>query len=97
MISSLRLITLDLTGTVYRFTKPPFLQYQETAKEYNVIVSENEIKQAFKTNWSKMNEKHPHFGSTTHHDSMNWWTDLVHGTFKGESVPHVLPTNPPSS
>eukprot|EP00094_Tigriopus_californicus_P011427 TCALIF_11032-PA protein Name:"Similar to Uncharacterized protein C4orf29 homolog (Mus musculus)" AED:0.08 eAED:0.11 QI:77/0.5/0.33/1/1/1/3/129/655 len=82
MLSSLKVLTLDLTGTVYRFTKPPFLQYQETAKEYNIVVNENDVKQAFKANWSRMNENHPHFGSTTHHDSTNWWMDLVHGTFE---------------
>jgi len=86
--TKLRLITLDMTGTVFKFKRAPLLDYIAVARKHEVdekhlssdLVQRNWV-QAFK----HMSSTHPHFGSTTHVDSKDWWLNIVHGAFKEAS------------
>ena len=82
--SGLRLLTLDLTGTVFRFRKPPFVSYQEMAAAYGVDTDLDKIRNGFLGAWKTLNASFPHFGSTTHGDSKAWWHSLVHDVMKGD-------------
>ena len=86
MVSRLRLLTLDLTGTVFRFRKPPFVQYQEMAAAYGVDTDVDNVRKGFLTAWKTLNKSFPHFGSTTHGDSRTWWHELVHDVMRGKSI-----------
>ena len=62
----IRLVTLDMVGTVIRFSRPPVVQYQEVAAAhgYNNI-DLDKLGASFKHQWISMNRDFPHFGSTT--------------------------------
>ncbi len=78
-----RLVTLDLTDTVFRFKRPPFIVYKEAAERRGLMdVSSEALKRGFFTSWKAMNRDRPNFGD----DSKHWWIDLVYKTFKEAKV-----------
>ena len=80
----LRLITLDLLGTVYRFSRPVYATYAEIASQcLNQKVEEARVKQGFKKAIAKAQ---PHHGAFDKEGSMGWWTKLVQDTFKGTNT-----------
>eukprot|EP00088_Acartia_fossae_P014501 TRINITY_DN17775_c0_g1_i6.p1 TRINITY_DN17775_c0_g1~~TRINITY_DN17775_c0_g1_i6.p1 ORF type:complete len:247 (+),score=27.19 TRINITY_DN17775_c0_g1_i6:35-775(+) len=82
MLQNVRLITFDIVGTILRFREPPVAKYVEIASEHGIKTDFTLLQKSFYRNWKLMDEKHPHFGSTTKISSMNWWITLVQETFK---------------
>ena len=73
-----RLVTLDMVGTVLRFSKPPAAQYQEVAARHGHNLSLEDLSSSFKQQWRDSNLNFPHFGSTTPGlSSTMWWHHLV--------------------
>ena len=46
-LPSLRLITLDLTGTVFRFRRPPFSIYADVSAKHGVHCDEVNVQRGF--------------------------------------------------
>jgi len=79
----IRLVTLDMVGTVIKFSQPPVAQYQRVAANHGYDIEFNPLANSFKHQWMKMNKTYPHFGSTTAGlSSIVWWHNLVKNTFK---------------
>jgi len=82
-MQNLRLVTVDMVGTIIKFTKPPVQQYQDVAITYGVRGIElNKLERSFFNQWKTMNRNFPHFGSTSGISSKMWWMKLVKETFK---------------
>ena len=80
-----RLVTLDMVGTVLRFSRPPVAQYQEVAARHGHSLRLEELSASFKQRWTDMNQDFPHFGSTTPGlSSIRWWHQLVKVTRRVE-------------
>jgi len=82
IMQNLRLVTVDVIGTIIRFSKPPVQQYVDTAAMHGLQLEYKQLERPFFKEWSRMNKEFPHFGSTTNISSMTWWVTLVKGTFK---------------
>jgi len=80
---SLRLLTLDATGTIYKFRRSPIEDYVSVAAMYGFKLDESRVKNQFKIVMKKMQAEHPHFGAMSHMDSMKWWISVCTETFKG--------------
>ena len=80
---SLRLLTLDATGTIFKFRKSPVDEYVSVASDYGFKLDQSRVKNQFKLVLKKMKTEHPHFGATTQMDSMSWWIKVVQETLKG--------------
>jgi hypothetical protein len=80
---ALRLLTLDATGTIFKFRKPPVEEYVRVASEYGFKLDEGRVQKQFKYVLKKMEVEHPHFGAKTQLDSMKWWITVVQETHKG--------------
>ena len=79
----LRLVTLDMVGTVLRFSRPPAVQYQEVAARHGHQLELEDVAAAFRHQWRHFNDTKPHFGSTTPGlSSTVWWHQLVKQTFR---------------
>ena len=77
-----RLVTLDMVGTVLRFSRPPAVQYQEVAARHGHNLRVEELSSSFRQQWRLSNLNFPHFGSTTPGlSSTMWWHQLVKVTF----------------
>lgn len=78
----LRLITLDLTGTVFRFRRPPFSIYADVSAKHGVHCDEADVQRGFFKAWKKLNSQDANFGAQTDGDSKRWWGQVVEETFK---------------
>ena len=73
-----RLVTLDMVGTVLRFSRPPVAQYQEVAAKHGHNLQLEDLSGSFNQRWAELNQNFPHFGSTTPGlSSTRWWHQLV--------------------
>jgi len=84
----IRLITLDMTGTVFKFRRSPILDYIAVARKHEVRekhLSVDLVQRNWVESFKRMSQTHPHFGSTSHVDSREWWFNIVHGAFKEAS------------
>lgn len=84
-MNNIRLVTLDMVGTVIKFSRPPVAMYQEVAAAHGYTnIDLDKLGVSFKQQWVGMNRDYPHFGSTTSGmSSLVWWHTLVKNTFKG--------------
>ena len=84
---AVRLVTLDMVGTVFRFSRPPAAQYQEVAARHGLNLGMEELSSSFSQQWRHKNHNFPHFGSTTPGlSSIMWWHQLVKVTFPFPSL-----------
>ena len=82
-MDKIRLVTLDMVGTVIRFRQPPVAQYQRVAATHGHNLDLKPLAASFKHQWVSMNKIYPHFGSTTEGmSSIVWWHQLVKNTFR---------------
>ena len=81
---ALRLLTLDATGTIFKFRRPPVEEYVAVASIYGFRLDEARVRKQFKHVLKKMEMEHPHFGAKSQLDSMKWWINVVQETHKGE-------------
>ena len=78
MVGGVRLVTLDMVGTVLRFSRPPVAQYQEVAARHGHNLQLEDLSCSFNQRWAELNQNFPHFGSTTPGlSSTRWWHQLV--------------------
>ncbi|XP_023016187.2 rhythmically expressed gene 2 [Leptinotarsa decemlineata] len=82
LISRLRLITFDVTGTLLKFRSSPSQQYGEIGAMYGILCDNNTLSANFKAHWRKMTKEHPNFGLHTGLGWERWWNMVVKGTFK---------------
>jgi hypothetical protein len=80
MSRKLRLITLDLTDTVFRFRRSPVSMYREVGAAHGIDCNEEDVARGLR---AAVKGADAHFGARTHGDSDKWWTRVVHETFKG--------------
>ena len=85
-MNALRLITIDATGTIFKFREPPPTTYARIAHKHNIKFQESEIMNQFKKSFKLMEVNHPHFGATSGISSQEWWSKVVHQTFEGEPL-----------
>ena len=90
-----RLVTLDMVGTVIRFSRPPVAEYQAAAARRGLNMELTPLQQSFNRRWAEMNRDFPHFGSTSGLSSQAWWERLVKETYSGvlapgQQDPHTL-------
>lgn len=79
----LRLITLDMTGTIFKFSVTPGAKYTQAARDHGLDCRQEHIERHMGEAFRKVNDKHPHFGGSSGLDSKDWWIQVVHGTFQG--------------
>ncbi len=89
--SKLRLITLDLTGTVFRFSRPVVSTYRAVGDKHGVHCEEADLKRSFRVALKKLNASDPHFGAVTHGSSEKWWRQIILETFKGAPISTNFP------
>ena len=73
MKQSLRLITLDATGTIFKFKQPPPVVYAKIGQKHGLECDKVQIQASFKKAYKACLKEHPHFGSTTGISSKKWW------------------------
>lgn len=77
-LQAVKLITFDITGTLLTFKKPPLEIYGDFGKKHGIHCDLDSLKTSFKTQWKRMTQEKPHFGSCWE----DWWTQIVIGTFQ---------------
>ncbi len=78
-LSTIKLVTFDVTGTLLKFRHPPVEVYIEAGRERGVHVTDKEtMSKSFKTQWTRLNTDRPHYGTSWR----DWWTDFVVATFQ---------------
>ncbi|CAG9855691.1 unnamed protein product [Phyllotreta striolata] len=82
LLSRLRLVTFDITGTLLKFKLTPGQQYGEISALYGINCDGNELSKHFKEHWHRMSLVHPNFGRDTGLGWEEWWRTLVKKTFK---------------
>lgn len=88
-MSSLRLITFDMTGTLLAFRTPVMEQYAAAAALFGVQSDPQRIQQNFKKTWKILDAKHPNFGQETGLGWREWWRAIVAGSFETENKEKV--------
>lgn len=73
-----KLVTFDVTDTLMKFSKPPAIQYIETAKKFGITTLErNKAEIAFKKNFKNLAKLYPNYGYNSEIDCHEWWRQLV--------------------
>ncbi|XP_063710049.1 rhythmically expressed gene 2 protein [Culicoides brevitarsis] len=82
-----KLVTFDVTGTLLKFSKPPAVQYLETAETFGIkTLSEDALAKSFRKNFRLMSRKYPNFGCNSSIDWFGWWRMLVMNTINDSST-----------
>ncbi|VEN64033.1 unnamed protein product [Callosobruchus maculatus] len=77
LLSRLRLITFDVTGTLLQFRRTIPEQYGHVGAFYGIQVDRGKLTANFKKHWERMTDEHPNFGLKTGLGWENWWRTLV--------------------
>ena len=85
-MKSIKIITIDVTNTIFKFKTDLHKVYAQVAKEHGLICNEKQLRKSFSMALSQMSKNHPNFGAATGMTSKNWWIGVIHQTFKGNSV-----------
>jgi putative hydrolase of the HAD superfamily len=83
MMAGIRLVTIDVTGTIFKLKESPSLVYSRLAASHGVHCDPKFIAHAFLRSYKRMNSTCPHFGATTGLTSREWWLKIVDDTFRG--------------
>nr|CAH7735026.1 unnamed protein product [Callosobruchus chinensis] len=86
LLSRLRLITFDVTGTLLQFRRTIPEQYGQVGAFYGIQVDRGKLAGNFKKHWERMVNEHPNFGLKTGLGWENWWKTLVKDTFKDSNI-----------
>ncbi|VEN64034.1 unnamed protein product [Callosobruchus maculatus] len=76
LLSRLRLITFDVTGTLLQFRRTIPEQYGHVGAFYGIQVDRGKLTANFKKHWERMTDEHPNFGLKTGLGWENWWRTL---------------------
>lgn len=71
-LSTIRLVTFDVTGTLLKLRTAPGQQYGEIGAMYGVVADNNILSRNFKEQWKRMNKEHPNFGLESGLGWQNW-------------------------
>lgn len=85
ILSKLKLITFDATGTIIRPKKSPGVIYAEVGEKFCVESDINQLNANFKSQWKLMCKKHPIFGKNGI-GWEQWWKKIVRGTFNDDTI-----------
>jgi len=86
-LSPFRLITFDVTDTLLRFSKPPPIQYKETAEEFGITtLDETRLLSSFKPCFKEHSAKYPNYGCGSDINWNTWWTQLVCNVLNASST-----------
>nr|CAB3252230.1 haloacid dehalogenase-like hydrolase domain-containing protein 3 [Phallusia mammillata] len=87
MLSSVRLVTFDVTGTLMRHTGTVGEQYATViCKYFNVNRSENVLDKAFRKTYREHVKLSPLFGSNHGISAKQWWASVFYGTLLATDV-----------
>lgn len=77
-LSRFKLVTFDITETLLKFSKPPAIQYKETAETFGIgSIDEKKALGAFKRCFKDLSRQYPNYGYNTSIDWREWWRRLV--------------------
>lgn len=82
-MKTVKIITIDLTNTIFKFKTDPPTIYATVAKEHGLICCRKQLKKSFLMVYSQMSKSHPNFGAATGIGGEKWWNQVIHRTFKG--------------
>lgn len=88
-MTSLRLITLDATGTIFKFVEPPPLVYSRLASHHGIQREPELVAKSFWKSFKTVDKKWPHFGAVSGVSHKIWWDKVIEGTFEGEDLAKV--------
>ena len=83
----IRILTLDVTGTIFDFKEAPAKVYKRFASDSGLEVSYEVLQDSLAMNMKRMSKEHLHFGASGI-GSYNWWNHVIHQTFQG-SIDYV--------
>lgn len=91
-LSRFKLITFDVTGTLLKLKYSPGVVYERVARqEYGYSGLETkQLDERFRVNFKTLAKEYPNFGEGRLHWS-EWWSMLVHRTFKDVSESVIDP------
>ena len=81
-LRQIRLITVDVTGTIFKFREPPSKVYKRFANDSGLKCSYEALQDSLVLNMRKMSKDYPHFGASGI-GSYQWWKRVIHKTFQG--------------
>lgn len=85
-LNRFKVVTFDVTDTLMKFSKPPGVQYIETAKSFEITtIDQDKVSSAFKQNFKKLSTQYPNFGYNSQINWHEWWRLLVVRTLNDSS------------
>ena len=90
-MKKLRLITVDATGTIFKFKEPPPLVYARIAQSHDIECNPTDLMTNSKKAYKQTDNKWPHFGATSSVSSDQWWQEVVLRTFTEHKSQHIVP------
>lgn len=77
-LSRFKLVTFDVTETLLKFSKPPAIQYKQTAETFGVdTIDEHRAIAAFRKCFKELSKQYPNYGCGSDIDWREWWRRLV--------------------
>ncbi|VVC41453.1 HAD-like domain,HAD-superfamily hydrolase, subfamily IA, REG-2-like,HAD hydrolase, subfamily IA [Cinara cedri] len=92
-----KLITFDITGTLFKYRSCPAVEYSNILKKYGIEVKTSTLEDLINKNWKFMTKKHPNFGLDTGIGWETFWRTYAHNvlskTFEIENINVNVPMN----
>ncbi|XP_068215203.1 rhythmically expressed gene 2 protein-like [Palaemon carinicauda] len=82
----LRLVTLDVTNTLLKFSRPPGEQYAAIGQLYGLNANPKKLSEAFRIIFKKHEKEVPFYGASSI-GWQNWWLNVVADTFRKADCP----------
>lgn len=77
----LRLVTLDVTNTLLKFSRPPGEQYAAVGQLYGLTADPRKLNNAFRSSFKIREKEVPYYGALTT-GWQDWWLAIVADTFR---------------
>lgn len=92
-----KLITFDITGTLFKYRSCPAVEYSNVLKKYGIEVKISTLDDLINKNWKFMTKKHPNFGLDTGIGWEKYWRtyaqNVFNKTFEIENITNNVPMN----
>ncbi|XP_064106102.1 LOW QUALITY PROTEIN: rhythmically expressed gene 2 protein-like [Macrobrachium nipponense] len=82
----LRLVTLDVTNTLLKFSRPPGEQYAAIGQLYGLNANPKKLSEGFRISFKKHEKEFPFYGASSI-GWQNWWLGVVADTFRNADCP----------
>lgn len=90
-----KLITFDITGTLFKYRSSPAVEYSNILKKYGIEVRLSTLEDLINENWKFMTKAHPNFGLNTGIGWDIYWRKYAQNVysraFKIENITENLP------